>query len=194
MKEKRYNYLSKMIQRLKKIETNLLVAGSALFISACALFLSVQEVRIMRTQQKASMYPYLTYNWSYTGEGFGIELKNSGNGLAKITSYKVYNDSIYFRDWIDVLHHYMPEAKTIGYASISTSGNIRDQMISPGETKQLIFIKWNEESRVLETKTRDLKISVCYSSLLDEHWAIHDKIPKKIDKPLPFFIEQEFGF
>ncbi|MDT7831485.1 hypothetical protein RQM59_03780 [Flavobacteriaceae bacterium S356] len=182
------------MKKRRLLNINGLVAGSALFISACALFLSIQEVRIMRTQQKASMYPYLTYNWTYTGEGFGIELKNSGNGLAKITSYKVFNDSIYFRDWIDVLKHYMPEAKTIGYATISTSGNIRDQMISPGETKQLIFIKWNEESRVLETKTRNLKISICYSSLLDEHWAIQHKIPKQIEKPLPFLIEQEFGF
>lgn len=183
-----------MMKKVRVGNINLLVAGCALFISACALFLSIQEVRIMRTQQKATMYPYVTCSWTYTGKGFGIELKNSGNGLAKITSYKVSNDSIYFRDWIDVLAHYMPEAKTIGYGSISTVGNIRDQMISPGETKQLIFIEWNEESRILETRTRDIKISIGYSSLLDEHWTIQNKVPVQIDKPLPFLVEQEFGF
>lgn len=182
------------MRKLRTININLLVAGSALFISACALFLSIQEVRIMRTQQKASMYPYLTFNWSYTGKGFGIELKNSGNGLARITSYKVYNDSIYFRNWIDVLKHYMPEAKTIGYASISTAGNIRDQMIPPGETKQLIFIKWSEEARILETRTRDLKVSISYSSLLDEHWVVNDGIPKQVEEPMVFKVSQEFGF
>jgi len=65
----------------------------------------------MRTQQKASIYPYLTIGSSYTSKGFGIELKNSGNGLAKINSYQIYNDSIYFKDWFDVLQTLAPDAK-----------------------------------------------------------------------------------
>lgn len=179
---------------LSRIGTNSLVAGSALFISACALFLSLQEVKIMRIQQKASMYPYLTLGWSFNGEGFGIELKNSGNGLAKINSYKVFNDSIYFREWLDVLKTYMPDAKTINYGSISTSGNIRNQMIAPGETKKLIFIKWNEESRILQPKLENIKINISYESLLGENWILEDGIPEQIEKPRAYIIEQEFGF
>lgn len=179
---------------LKKINTNTLVAGSAVFISACALFLSLQEVRIMREQQKASMYPYLTIDWKYNGEGFGVVVKNSGNGLAKITSYKVFNDSIYFREWLDALQTYMPESKNINYGTITTAGNIRHQMIPPGESKQLIFIKWTDETRVLEKKVNNLKITLSYSSLLNEHWKIEEGLPRKINKPLPFLIEQEFGF
>jgi len=69
------------------------------------------RIHIMRTQQKASIYPYLTIGSSYTSKGFGIELKNSGNGLAKINSYQIYNDSIYFKDWFDVLQTLAPDAK-----------------------------------------------------------------------------------
>lgn len=170
------------------------MAGSALFISACALFLSVQEMRIMRTQQKASMYPYLTLGWTYSGQGFGVELKNSGNGLAKVNSYKIFNDSIHFKEWLDVLTNYMPEATTIDYGIISTSGNIRDLMISPGETKRLIFIQWNEESRILQPRLEDLNITICYESLLGEHWLIENGIPQELDKPCEILIEQEFGF
>ena len=75
-----------LITLVKKINTNLLVASSAVFISLCALFISVQEMKIMREQQKATMYPYLTLGWVYNSDGFGVELKNSGNGLAKINS------------------------------------------------------------------------------------------------------------
>lgn len=68
--------MKKVISIIKKINTNLLVASSAVFISFCALFISVQEIKIMRSQQKASMYPYLTLGWTYNSEGFGVELKS----------------------------------------------------------------------------------------------------------------------
>ncbi|MFY0602479.1 MAG: hypothetical protein JXQ93_00910 [Flavobacteriaceae bacterium] len=187
--------MNKFFQILKKINTNALVAGSAVFISTCALVLSIQEVRIMRTQQKATMYPYVTLGWTYTGEGFGIELKNSGNGLAKVNSYKVFNDSIYFREWLDVIKHYYPEAKGIDYTLFSSDGNLRNQMISPGETKKLFFLKWTEETRELERRIGErLKVSICYSSLLDESWIIYNKTPIQIEGKCEVKVAQEFGF
>ncbi|RMB58508.1 hypothetical protein EAX61_09380 [Dokdonia sinensis] len=188
----------KLLQRLKNLgkkgNTNLIVAGSALFISACALLISVQEMRIMRTQQKASMYPYLTVGMSYNSEGFGYILKNSGNGLAKIDSYKVANDTLYFRDWFDVLQTVMPEAQGIDYSIINTAGNIRRQMITPGEEVNLIFLKWTTETRILEKRVRDLKIVICYASLLDEHWMIEDGLPIDLDTSCTITMEEEFGF
>jgi len=177
----------------KRINLNAIVAGSAFFVSVCALFISVQEVRIMGVQQKASMYPHLTIGWTYNSQGFGIELKNSGNGLAKINSYKVFNDSIYFREWLDVLTTYMSEATTIGYETIRTSGNIRNFMISPGETKELIFVQWNDESRILQRRLEELKILICYESLLGDSWEIRDGIPQEISKNCDILVEQEFG-
>ena len=187
--KKRFNFFN-------RINTNSLVAGSALFISACALFLSIQEVRIMRTQQKATMYPYITLNWTYNGEGFGIELKNSGNGLAKVNSYKVYNDSIYFREWLDLISTYMPESKKLDYGFIRTTGNIRNQMIAPGETKKLIFIRWSEESRILQSRLNeeDIKVTLCYESLLGENWIVEEGIPSQIEAPCEILVEQEFGY
>lgn len=55
----------------------MMVTFAALVINLCALFVSVQEVRIMRKQQKVSMLPYLSVSRSCTGEGFGYFLKNS---------------------------------------------------------------------------------------------------------------------
>jgi len=188
----------KVVQKIKRLgkkgNTNLIVAGSALFISACALLISVQEMRIMRTQQKASMYPYLTMGMSYNSEGFGFVVKNSGNGLAKINSYKVANDTIHFRDWFDVLQTVMPEAQNIDYSIINTEGNIRKQMITPGEEVNLIFLKWTPETRILEKRIQDLKIEICYASLLEEHWKIEDGVPTDLEKPCDIEMEKEFGF
>lgn len=186
--------LTKIRSWINKKNTNLIVAGSALFISVCALLLSIQEVRIMRTQQKATMYPYLTVGKLYNSKGFGFVLKNSGNGLAKVNSYKVHNDSIHFRDWFDVLQNVMPEAQNINYGTIKTAGNIRKQMITPGETVNLIFFNWTPETRKLEKRLEDIQVEICYSSLLDEHWSIKNEIPIEQDDSCELELEKEFGF
>lgn len=171
----------------------MLVAGSALFISACALFISLQEVRIMQSQQKAIMYPYLTSGMSYNGEGFGFILKNSGNGLAKINSYQVYNDSLYFNDWFEAVEYYMPEAKEINYGIVKTVGNIKDQMITPRDEVFLFFLKWTPETRILEKRVKDLKVRICYSSLLEDHWLLENDIPTQIDEPCRIDTRKEFN-
>lgn len=185
--------MKKIISFLKKINTNSIVAASAVLISLCALLISVQEIRIMRAQQKATMYPYLTIGYTYNSKGFGIELKNSGNGLAKINSYKVFNDSAYFKDWLHIIRTYMPESKKTGYSNIITSGNIRNLMISPNETKKLIFINWNDETRILHSRLENLEVSISYESLLNEYWIIEDGIPAKIESKSRINKDEEFG-
>lgn len=184
---------NRLLQAFKSININMLVAFCALFVSACALYISVQEVRIMRTQQKASMFPYLTVGKQYNAEGFGFRLENNGNGLAKIHSYQIYNDSIYFRDWFDVIATYVPEAQNINYNIMSTDGYLQNQIITPLEKVNLIALQWTAETRVLEQRLGDLKIKICYSSLLDEHWVLEGDAPIGIDGPCPIQKEREFG-
>lgn len=147
----------------------------------------------MRKQQSASMYPYVTVGKTYNGQGYGIEAKNSGNGLARVESYKIHIGKQYFDDWTDVLNTIAPEVKTINYSLISTSGNIRNQMISPGEIKNLIFLKWTDETRKLEPAFQNLEVEICYSSLLGDHWVISDGIPNEISQSCQVNLSEEFN-
>lgn len=169
------------------------VSISALFVSMCALLISVQEIQIMRTQQSANMYPYVTIGKTYTGQGYGIEVENSGNGLARIDSYKIRLGNYYFKDWADVLKRLAPETKSIDYSLISTAGNIRNKMISPGETKTLIFLTWTPETRALEREFRNLEVEICYSSLLEEYWSIKNDIPIKKKDECKIIKAEEFN-
>ncbi|MBX2878106.1 MAG: hypothetical protein KTR30_38660 [Saprospiraceae bacterium] len=171
----------------------MVVAFCALFVSACALYISVQEVRIMRSQQKAAMFPYLTVGKSYNADGFGLRIENTGNGLAKVHSYQVFNDTVFFKDWFDVIKTYAPEAKNINWNIMSSDGYLRNQMVTPLEEKTLIFVRWTPESRILERRLADLKVRVCYSSLLDEYWFLDGAEPKLMEQPCKFEVEKEFG-
>lgn len=185
--------IKRFLHQFKNMNTNLVIATSALFVSACALYISVQEVRIMHTQQKATMYPYVTVGMSYSSNGFGVILKNSGNGLARINSYQIYSGDVYFNDWLEAAQYIAPDlASGIDYGNISTAGNVRDQMIAPGEEKRLIFFAWSPTTRELEKLIYKMKIRICYSSLLEEHWVINELTPEEIDRPCEFDPSREF--
>ena len=87
----------------------------------------------------------------------------------------------------------MPEAKNVNYSLIDTSGNIRNQMISPGESKILIFIKWTDETRILEKRLQNMEIKICYESLLKDYWYIDSNIPNKIETSCIINKDEEFG-
>lgn len=180
-------------RNLKSGTINLIIAISAVVISASALYISIQEVRIMREQQKATMFPYLTLTKFYNSEGYGIRLKNSGNGLAKINSYKIHNDSIYFKNWLDVQQKLAPDVK-VDYSVINTVGNIRDEIVTQNEEVNIIFLKWTEETRKLEKHLFSLKVELCYASLLDDHWILKKKKPIAIDGACPIEWDKEFEF
>lgn len=186
------NIFKNILLIIKKLNTNLLVAGCALFVSACALYISTQEVRIMRIQQKATMYPYLSISKTYNSEGFGFVVKNSGNGLARINSYQVFNDSIFFRSWFDVVKTSLPDSK-IDYSMVKTAGNIRNEMLTPNEKVFLIFFKWTPETRAFESYFNDLKVTICYSSLLEENWLVSINKSSFLIDDCKLSIEKEFG-
>ena len=125
----------------------------------------------MRNQQKVSVYPYLTLGPFFNGNGFGIYVRNSGMGLAKINSYQVFNDDKYFKNWQEVMDFYAPEGHGINY-NVMSSNSIKDEMIIPKERVDIIRLPWNDETRKLAEKFANLKVKICYSSLLEDHWMI----------------------
>lgn len=63
-----------------------IVAFAAIVISLCALIVSFYEVRIMRTQQKSSVWPYVQIDQYYNAERFALNAVNKGVGPTMIKS------------------------------------------------------------------------------------------------------------
>lgn len=65
----------------------MIVALSAVLIGICALVVSVVQVRIMREEQHASVWPRLVLAQSYSqGRRFGVVVSNPGIGPAVVKS------------------------------------------------------------------------------------------------------------
>lgn len=177
----------------KKLNMNLIIASTAVVISLCALVVSIQEVRLMRSQQKVSLFPYLTISEFYNSEGFGIRVKNSGTGLAKINSFQVFNDQQYFDNWLEVADAYSLEGDTINYGIMQSNG-IKDEIITPNEKVVLVYVDWTKATQNLPTRLNNLNIKICYSSLLDDFWLItKDNVRTELDAPCIKEEEKEFA-
>lgn len=176
---------------LRSIDTNRSVAVAAVFISLCALYVSVQEMRLMRQQQQVSVYPHLTLGRSYNGNGFSVNVKNSGTGLARINSVQLTNGEQYFRNWPEVVADYLPDSLAFGYDKISSNG-INGEVLTPGEEVSLFSLKWDPVTRRFEEQSRNLKLRICYSSLLDDYWLLENEERTALNRPCQRVEEYEF--
>lgn len=161
-------------KRLRNINANRSVALAAVFISVCALYVSVQEMRLMRQQQKVSVYPHLSLSRHYTSEGFSVVVKNSGTGLAIVNSVQLTDGDRYFKNWPEMISHYMPDSLALGYDRIKSS-SVNGEVLTPGEEVTLFEVDWLPGVRKLELATRDLKLRLCYSSLLEDNWILENE-------------------
>ncbi|MEO0725034.1 MAG: hypothetical protein AAFZ63_10865 [Bacteroidota bacterium] len=183
--------MKEFLQRLRTIDSNFIIAASAVVISLCALLVSLQEVRIMRQQQKATMFPFVTASRAYNNDGFRLEVRNSGTGLAKINSVLITDGEEYYTNWLEVIEAYLPDSLVFGYDKLKMN-TINGLIITPNESVNLFSVLWSPATRMLEERTRNLQLIICYSSLLDDHWKLEDGVQQPIAEPCDRIEEQEF--
>ncbi len=97
----------------------------------------------------------------------------------------------YFSNWPEVVRAYLPDSLTFGYEQISSSG-INGQVLTPGEQVSLFSLKWNPATRQFEEQSRDLKLRICYSSLLEDYWLLENEERTALNRPCRRVEENEF--
>ncbi|MEL7163302.1 MAG: hypothetical protein AAFN92_21270 [Bacteroidota bacterium] len=183
--------MRKYWNRFQAIDANRILALAAVFVSVCALYVSIQEMRLMRQQQKVSFYPHLALGRHYSEEGFSLYIKNSGTGLALVNSVQLTNGERYFTDWPEVIAHYMPDSLAFGYDHLSSS-TINEEVLTPGEEVRLFAVKWRPGVREFEEEARELTMRICYSSLLDDHWVLENETRWQEEQACVKVPEKEF--
>lgn len=178
-------------QKIRQVDTNFLIAISAVVISLCALIVSFQEVRIMRQQQQVSMYPHLSFRQIYSEDGFAIHLRNSGIGLAQINSIALSDGKRYYKNWPEMIADQLPDSLQFGYEAI-VSNTVNEKMMIPGEEIVLFSVNWSPATRLLEQKMKALTMTICYSSLLEEYWSLENDKRQALSRPCKRIEAQQF--
>ena len=176
----------------RKFSSEKIVAFTAIIISLCALVVSFYEVRIMRTQQKASVWPYVTMGQQYSANGFAIETANKGIGPAKIESVKVWVKGKQVTELDEVLTAILGPDHGITYNDFGVGG-INKTVLEPGYDNYLVRFNWTDKTRELQKNLYMINIEVVYSSILGDCWRLSLKEANqpcecpKVDKKEQFF-------
>lgn len=170
------------------------MAFTAILISVCALVVSFYEVRIMRTQQEASVWPYLLLGQNYNSEGFAITAMNKGIGPAKIESLILRVDG----EPLDTLNQLFVE--TVGlehkfnYNNYSVNG-INETVLEPGYDKHLLRLPWIPDTYKFVDQLERVEIEVIYSSILGQcWWMTFEKSPEPCECPAKKDKKDQFNF
>jgi len=157
--------------RKRRLNTELIVAFTAILISVCALVVSFYEVRIMRTQQKASVWPFVTMGEQYNSKGFALLAANKGIGPAKVESLKVWVKGKQVKELDDIFTELIGPDHGITYNDYGVHG-INGSVLEAGYEKPLFNLNWTEATREVQKKLFLINVEVIYSSILGDCWKL----------------------
>jgi hypothetical protein len=157
----------------RRLDTNLVIAVSAVVISLCALVVSYVEVSVMRADQRASVWPYLDIGVSYDSEGFTIGATNRGLGPALVESVLVEVDGRPVRNWDEAVDRLVGLESGLDYSN--TLRNTINGEVLPAERELLLFRVtggWTPVKRELADQLNRLDWRMCYCSVYGDCWTV----------------------
>ncbi len=154
----------------RRFNTDRILSGAAIFISLCTLAILLYQAKIMREQQRASVWPYVEIGPGFSGDGFHIFTYNQGVGPALIRSMEVTVDGEPVRSWPEMFG-------ALGVGATSWSHDLTNGRVIPAQSQigTLQAAGGERAATVREaylSATPRLALALCYCSVYDECWRL----------------------
>jgi hypothetical protein len=165
-------------QSSRRIGLAQLSGALALVLSIVALGISAYQTRVMQSQARASVWPYLAIGASYfdVGEDAGFRLKvfNHGVGPALMKSVRMAVDGKPVVTWDGYLQ------ATVGHSRDETRQAIFSNFVAvlpPDSNRdtvvEAITLKNPEDAAKAYAAMGRLRLDICYCSVYDDCWTAH---------------------
>lgn len=153
-----------------------LISMLALAVSVFALAVGAWQTRLMQSQARASVWPYLAIGYTYTSNvdtnGFIWTIDNNGVGPARVQSVTVGLDGKPMRNWDEVIAalgmRERPSTATTSFAGA---------VIPPNTNRETTVAAIRVHGRELATLFKDaigrFSMDICYCSVYDDCWIAH---------------------
>lgn len=153
------------------LDRDLVVAASAIIISVASLVVSVQQTRLMREQQQASVWPRLTTDAATASSPPSVSLtvRNAGIGPAKVVWGQVQLDGQPIAR-LDTLFAIAADTMR-GLEATTFTSSLSNDVMSPGQPKTIFRVEGTLAPRVAAIAPR-LALSICYCSVFDTCWLV----------------------
>lgn len=152
--------------------------AAAIFVGVCALGVSLYTALLQKAQVRAQVYPQLTINLGLSEDEVKFSVHNKGIGPAKVRSIEVFSadggNVKTYREWLALL---MPSGRSDG--GEDTKHDIsadQPDTVAAGEEVTFFSLKDIRSDDVIPVarRARQFQISLCYCSVLNDCWQVHD--------------------
>jgi hypothetical protein len=159
----------------RRIQPEMLVGISAVFIGVCALGVSLYETSLMREQQRAAVIPMLelmrSYNLGRSGSDGSkarlyLQAQNVGIGPAKVLDFRVTVDGTPKRSWNAAMRALLGREAPVAYGQSTING----RTIPPERTVTMFDLNDTELAPELIDEFNRLDFTACFCSVFDECW------------------------
>jgi hypothetical protein len=172
----------------RRIDTGMVVAVSALVVSVCAVVLSFNEVRLVRSQTEASVWPHVQWgvnvNFTSDGDSFVFRFVNSGVGPARIRSLQVFLDDEPVQTWTEVVEIFT------GSPDVAVRNTVNGNVLPAGEEIRAFGDFDRERIDVIAQEWGRLDVALCYCSVLDDCWRVDGREAGQDGRPEPVRVDE----
>lgn len=163
--------MGKSKKKKKKPGSNHAITIAAIFISFCALTVSIYQSVILYNQQYAAVWPYVSPQVSYTESTFDFSIQNKGTGPAIIKELHLTLDGKPVTDY-QVFTEDLLQVNQFYSVSFNTPDNT---VIATGEKVQIIRVTLPDSLRISTTNfVQRTTVEICYCSIFGDCWWYND--------------------
>lgn len=148
----------------------------ALAVSVFALAIGTWQTRLMQSQARAGVWPYLSIGYTYTNNvdsnAFIWTIDNNGVGPARVQSVTVGVDGKRMRNWDEVLSA-LGTPKRPSMATTSFAGSVIPPSTNRETTIAAIRVNDRELGLLFKNAIERFQMDICYCSVYDDCWVAH---------------------
>ncbi|WP_257385616.1 hypothetical protein [Tahibacter caeni] len=145
----------------------------ALAVSVFALAISAYQTRLMQSQARAAVWPYLAQGSTYAADddagSFVWLVENNGVGPARIKSVALTLDGKPMRNWNEALAALGVSGKT-QLSLTRLSGEVIPPSLNRETGIPLIRVDGRDIARLLQGAQSRFRLDVCYCSVYGDCW------------------------
>jgi hypothetical protein len=162
-----------------KAHSEYIVAATAVFVSLTTLAVYIYQARVMKEQQKVSVWPYVE-TFSSNVKDFHISAKNKGVGPALIRKVDMSVDGKRVSSNYELITAVLGQEPPPGYINSSLEGRV----MAPGEEITPFLIPDPKEGRAFEQKLAQhhFEWSITYCSVYGDCWVTSDDKVRRLPK------------
>jgi hypothetical protein len=173
----------------------------ALAFSGLALAVGAYQTRLMQTQARASVWPYLVIDYHYRtpespNPGYALRVENNGVGPAVVRSVHVSVDGKPIQHWVQAIE-LLHEKEFPAVASAMFSG-LRGAVIPPSTNRETAIAAFETDNDKVAAAFRDaqsrINVDICYCSIYDDCWTAHWETAKHEATPTCDSREPQFDY